>query len=54
MDSRWRFLHYQRNEAVTQKDSSCAVMVNRVKASSVVCSEERRPGSMRCERTEVK
>ncbi len=41
MDSRWRFLHYQLNEAVTQKDSSSAVMVNCVKVSSVVCSEVR-------------
>ena len=43
-----------RNEAVTQKDSSSAVMVNCVKASSVVFSEVRTPGSMRRERTEDK
>ena len=54
MESRWRFLHCPYNEAVTQKDSSGAVMVNCVKASSVVCSEERRPVSMRRERTEIK
>jgi hypothetical protein len=54
MDSRWKFLHYRRNEAVTQKDSSGAVMVNCVKVSSVGCSEVRIPESMRHERTEVK
>ena len=54
MDSRWRFLHYQWNEAVTQKDSSSAVMVNCVKASSVVFSEVRTPRGMRRERTEDK
>ena len=54
MGSRWRFLHCQLNEAVTQKDSSSAVMVNCVKASSVVFSEVRTPEGMRRERTEVK
>ena len=43
-----------RNEAVTQKDSSSAVMVNCVKVSSVGCSEVRNLGSMRHERTEKK
>ena len=32
-----------RNEAVTQKDNSSAVMVNRVQASRLVCSEVRKP-----------
>ena len=39
---------------MTQKDSSSAVMVNCVKVSSVVCSEVRRPRSMRHERTEIR
>ena len=30
MDSRWRFLHRLCDEAVTQKDSACRVMVNPV------------------------
>ena len=53
MDSRWKFLHYLRNEAVTRKDSPSAVMVNCVKASSVARSEVRAPRSMRRERTEI-
>ena len=30
MDSRWRFLHRQENEAMTQKDIMSRVMVNPV------------------------
>ena len=30
MDSRWRFLHRHKNEAMTQKDTVSRVMVNPV------------------------
>ena len=41
MDSRFRFLHYLKNEAVTQKDSLSGVMVNSVLEARLLCSEVR-------------
>ena len=41
MHSRFIFLHYRRNEAVTQKDSLSRVMVNSVQAVRLDCSEVR-------------
>ena len=49
MGSRWRFLHYRRNEAVTQKDNPSKVMVNLVQASRLVRSEVPEPEELRCE-----
>ena len=45
MDSRQRFLHHLRliDEAVTQKDRTSAVMVNRVGGASPVGSEVHLP-----------
>ena len=41
MDSRWKFLHYLRNEAVTQEDNSSRVMVNSVHEARLLRSKVR-------------
>ncbi len=46
MDSRFRFLHYLKNEAVTQKDSLSRVMVNSVHEARLLCSEVRTTGRL--------
>ena len=52
MDSRCRFLHYRWNEAVTQKDNSSRVMVNRVGGTRLGSSKVHFPGRLSADRTE--
>ena len=54
MDSRCRFLHHLHmfDEAVTQKDRTSAVMVNRVGGTRLGSSKVHFPGRLSADRTE--
>ena len=54
MDSRLKFLHHLRliDDAVTQKDRTSAVMVNRVGGTRLGSSKVHFPGRLSADRTE--